>query len=104
VVEILDAARIKVDSGQTVRFLGVKGRQAAEIEQYLLKHLLGKLVILKFDEKNFIDGPNLDAYVYLKNKIFINAYLIKSGLASADTTVNHKLKAKFMRLMEKRQA
>ena len=50
VVEILDAGGIRVDSGQTVRFLGIQALQPEEVRQYLTKNLLGKLVILKFDE------------------------------------------------------
>lgn len=103
VVEILAAARIKVDSGQTVRFLGVQAVQEEEVRRYLTRRLLGKSVILRFNEGDSLDRQDVEAYVYLKNKIFVNAYLIKSGLARADTTVNHKLKAKFIRLMEKRQ-
>jgi len=53
---------------------------------------------LKFDEKHHLDRPIIDAYVYLKNKIFINAYLIKSGLATADPAISHRLKNKFARL------
>ena len=99
VVEIVDAGRIKVDSGQTVRFLGIQVRHPEEVRQYLQENLLGKLVILKFDAKPRLDRPSLEAYVYLKNKIFINAYLIKSGLAAADPAISHRLQNKFTRLM-----
>jgi hypothetical protein len=98
VVEILEAGGIRVDSGQTVRFLGIQALQPEEIRHYLTKNLLGKLVILKFDEQPHLDRPIIDAYVYLKNKIFINAYLIKSGLAAADPAISHRLKNKFVRL------
>jgi modification methylase len=98
VVEIIDAGSIRVDSGQPVRFLGVLVRQPEEVRQYLTKNLLGKLVILKFDQENLTEHPSLAAYVYLKNKIFINAYLIKSGMATADPAVEHRLKNKFARL------
>jgi hypothetical protein len=65
----------------------------------LTERLLGKFVILKFDGEAPLDKESLEAYVYLKNKIFINAHLIKAGLAEADATVKHRLKAKFIRLM-----
>jgi len=99
VVEILEAGQIRIDSGQTVRFLGVKARQEEQVRRYLSKRLLGKSVILKFDREEPVDRRILDAYVYLKNKIFINAYLIKAGLAEADMAINHRLKKKFLRLM-----
>ncbi|MCX5891882.1 MAG: DNA methyltransferase [Deltaproteobacteria bacterium] len=103
VLEITAAGRIKLDSGLTVGFLGVKAVQEEAMRRYLTERLLGKFVILKFDGEAPLDQQSLEAYVYLKNKLFINAYLIKSGLAEADTAVKHKLTAKFSRLLEKRQ-
>ncbi len=99
VVEIIDAERIRVDSGQTVHFLGIQVQRPEEVRQYLQRNLLGKMVILKFDDSNPLEGPRLEAYVYLKNKIFINAYLIKSGWAAADPGSSHRLKNRFTRLM-----
>ncbi len=98
VVEITTAGRLRVDSGQTVGFLGVKVVQKAEVRRYLTERLLGKFVILKFDGGDPPDKKSLEAYVYLKNKIFINAHLIKAGWAEADTTIDHRLKDKFVRL------
>jgi endonuclease YncB( thermonuclease family) len=63
--------------------------------------ILGKQVLLKEDYDN--DHEKNSAYVYLKNKIFINTYLIKSGMAVADSTVNHKLNKKFIKLEEQRR-
>ncbi|MCL4503178.1 MAG: site-specific DNA-methyltransferase [Deltaproteobacteria bacterium] len=100
VVEILEDAAIKLDSGQTVRFLGVKVVQAAAVRRYLTERLLGKFVLLKFDGEESLDKQELAAYVYLKNKIFINAYLIKAGLAEADIELKHRLRGRFSRLME----
>jgi DNA modification methylase len=102
VVEIPDGAGIKLDSGQTVRFLGVKVVQAAASRRYLTERLLGKSVLLKFDGEDPLDKESFEAYVYLKNKIFINAYLIKAGLAEADTTQKHRLKGKFIQLSANR--
>jgi DNA modification methylase len=99
VVEILDGG-IKLDSGRKVGFLGVKAVQEEEVRRYLTERLLGKFVILKFDGEEPIDCKCIDAYVYLKNKIFINAYLIKAGLAEADISINHRLKSRFVRLMD----
>ena len=83
----IDAGRIKLDSGQTVQFRGVEAVQTEAAVQYLTKKLLGKLVILKGDDKELPTGRCISAYVYLKNKIFINAYLIKSGLAVAESKI-----------------
>jgi site-specific DNA-methyltransferase (adenine-specific) len=36
------------------------------------------------------------AYVYLKNKTFLNAHLLKKGLAEVDLTYNYKNKERFI--------
>jgi len=43
------------------------------------------------------------AYVYLKNKIFINAYLIKSGIAQADKKREYKLRKKLLKIKNQRK-
>jgi len=48
-----------------------------------------------------LDKNTVEAYVYLKNKIFVNAYLIKSGMADADKLKDYKYKVKFMELERK---
>ena len=39
---------------------------------------------------------NLLCYLYLENKTFINAHLIKKGLVTVDTVANYKYKSKFI--------
>ena len=43
------------------------------------------------------------AYVYLKNRIFVNAYLIKSGLASPDLSLKHRYREKFIQLWKEKR-
>ena len=72
-----------------------------EALEYLRTRILGKQVLLKENSSND-QRDDFERYVYLKNKIFINAYLIKSGMASPDLAVNHKLNKKFIKLQEQR--
>jgi site-specific DNA-methyltransferase (adenine-specific) len=58
----------------------------ADAKQFLEQKVRGKQVILKYDQTKYDDSNNLLAYVYLKNKTFINAHLIKHGLAEVDTS------------------
>jgi len=97
VVEIINEETIRLDTGLIVNFLGIKIIKKEETIKYLEKYLLGKNVILKLDP-NFIEENNVKAYVYLQNKIFINAYLIKSGLGIPDLAIQHKYKEKFINL------
>ncbi|MDQ7056502.1 MAG: thermonuclease family protein [Persephonella sp.] len=71
---------------------------------YLKKYILKKEVFLKFD-KNYIANNNkeIEAYVYLKNKIFINSYLIKSGLAVVDKESEFDMKSHFLKIEENYQ-
>jgi modification methylase len=96
VTKIIDADTIELDTGLNVRFLGVQINQKAETLDYLRRRILGKQVLIKNDQ---IMGHNLvSAYVYLKNRIFVNAYLIKVGFGSPDLSIEHRLRDKFIRL------
>jgi modification methylase len=94
VVGLADDQRIRLENGQTVRFLGVRIDKPAEAEKYLREYVVNKTVILK-DRSEVEEKGVMSAYVYLKNKIFINAHLIKSGLGSPDEQVEHRLSPKF---------
>jgi modification methylase len=100
VTGIIDEQTLGLDNGHRVKFLGIRVDRRFEALEYLRKRILGKQVLLK--ENGSTDHEIISAYVYLKNKIFINAYLIKSGMASPDLAVNHKLKKKFIELQKQR--
>ena len=96
VTRIIDETSIELATGLNVRFLGVRiDKQAATLD-YLRSRVLGKNVLLK--DNQVMDNGRISAYVYLKNRIFINAYLIKVGLGSPDLSVNHRLRDKFTKL------
>lgn len=98
VVEIIDEETVKLNTGLTVKFLGIKIERKKDTLQYLQNYLLRKNIFLKFHNGKVINSNTAKAYVYLKNKIFINAFLIKSGLASPDLSEHHMYKDKFIKL------
>jgi len=98
VVDILDEQTIRLNTGLLVKFLGVKITKKEEALKYLRTRVLKKEVYLKFDNGSLLDENTIRAYVYLKNRIFVNAYLVKSGLAKADRAGNYKYKTKFIKL------
>jgi DNA modification methylase len=100
VIGVTDDRTILLDNGKLVNFLGVVIDQGEETRKYLQDYLLGKAVILKETREIGRNGV-VSGYVYLKNRIFINAYLIKSGLASPDCRVEHRYAEKFRQLAEK---
>ncbi len=98
VVDIIDEHTIKLNTGLLVKFLGVQITKKEEALKYLRNRIFKKEVYLRFDNGAVSDENTVNAYVYLKNKIFVNAYLIKSGLAEADRTREYKYKKKFIEL------
>ena len=103
VVDIGNDNTIKLNTGLIVKFSGIKIDKKEDTIHYLRKYILGKKIFLKFHNSEIIKENTVSAYVYLKNKIFVNAYLIKSGLAVPDFSVNHKYKDKFIQLWKERK-
>lgn len=101
VVEITGPDAIKLNTGLLVKFLGTKIVEEENALKYLKENLLRKEVIIKFDKCNKSTTEPVEAYVYLKNKIFINSYLIKSGLAVAEKIKDYDQKEKFLKLEKK---
>ncbi len=98
VVDIVDEQTIKLNTGLLVKFLGVKIVKKDAALEYLKNRILKKEVYLKFDNNTLVDENAVSAYVYLKNRIFVNAYLIKSTIAVPDLSKDFKLKNKFIHL------
>lgn len=96
VVEIENEHTIKLNTGLAVQFLGVKINKKNDTLNYLRDCVLGREILLRFQGNQGENNNTIKAYVYLKNKIFINTYLIKSGLGSPDISINHRLKDRFM--------
>jgi len=96
VIDIIDEQTILLNSGLKVKFLGVKVTKNQEALRYLRDYILRKEVFLRFDNNSALNKGTVEAYVYLKNKIFVNAFLIKSGIAKAERVKNYKYKVKFI--------
>jgi DNA modification methylase len=95
-VRSLEGEELVLESGVHVSLLGVKIKESQAFQSYARRYLLGKQVFLKGGEGNEASSKRVRAYVYLKNRIFVNAYLLKSGIAEA-TEEEHRLKARFWR-------
>jgi DNA modification methylase len=100
VTQIIDERTIALDDGARIAFLGVRVDKQAEALDYLRTRILGKSVFIKDPQADATNGRA--GYIYLKNRLLINAHLIKSGLGSPDLSVKHKLQSKFVRLQAQR--
>ena len=98
VTRIVGPKTVELAGGLKVSLLGIRISDRAGALEYLRRYLLGKQVFLRFDDEEEAAGGTLAAYVYLKNRIFVNAYLIKAGLASPDRKKAHRLRARFTEL------
>ncbi len=97
VEKILDDASLQLDTGLIVKFRGIQIIDFQKAKQYLNDYVLKKKVYLKFDKDYKANGNTVEAYVYLKNKIFINANLIKYGYAKTNATQDFDLKNRFLK-------
>ncbi len=106
VKEIISPELIRLSNGLIIRLIGIK--QNIEIngkaKEYLIAKLRGKKVFLKYDEIKHDPENNLMAYLYLENKTFINAHLLKENLVLVDERFDFKHKAKFLNLLENQVA
>ena len=78
----------------------MKPEKNGEAVQFLREKTRGQRVFMKFDNIKYDEKNNLLCYLYLWNKTFLNAHLIKNGLVDVDTAFDYKYKSKFSRLQE----
>jgi site-specific DNA-methyltransferase (adenine-specific) len=83
-----------------IRLIGIKQNPAlnGKATEFLREKLKGKRVFLRHDEVKYDSENHLLAYLYLENKTFVNAHLLKAGPAGVDDVGDFKYKHKFERL------
>lgn len=99
VTKILDENTIELDTGLKVRLLGVESISfnKDKTKSYLKEYVEGKQVFLKFDPSFKPNEDTVLAYLFLKNRIFINKEMIKQGVAKVPE-YNFKYKDAFVKL------
>jgi DNA modification methylase len=99
IIKILSPDTIELDTGLIVKLLGVKinNRKVGDLMKYYDNFIVGKQVYLKFDEKYKIKDKIVPAYLFLKNKIFINKELIKLNFANV-AEYDFKYKNNFIKI------
>jgi len=98
VKEIVSPEILILNNNLKIRLLGVKERpeKNGEAIKFLRKKTIGQKVFLKFDALKYDKKNYLLCYLYLRNKTFLNAHLIKNDLVYVDTTIDYKYKSKFL--------
>lgn len=102
VKEIIAPNLIVLNNDLRIKLLGVKPneRTIQQAFDFLNKKLKNQRVFLKFDNQKYDDEGNLLCYLYLKNKTFINAHLVKNKLVDVDNSLSFHYKDKFINLLK----
>jgi site-specific DNA-methyltransferase (adenine-specific) len=102
VKEVLSPEKIRLSNDLTIKLIGVKEDPIinGKATSFLIEKTKGKRVFLKYDNVKHDSENNLLCYLYLENKTFINAHLIKNGLVQVDSDIDFKYKEKFLNLLQ----
>ena len=100
VKEVINPELVKLSNGLLVRLIGVRENKAMNVVavNFIIEKTKGQKVFLKFDKQKYDNENHLLCYLYLKNKTFLNAHLIKEGFAEVDCSIDFKYKDKFIKL------
>lgn len=98
VKSVLGADTIELNTGLTVKLLGIKPIPQFENEavKFLQEKFKKRKVFLKYDSVKHDSENNLLCYVYLDNKTFINNHLVRTGFVDVDTSFDYVCQNKFL--------
>ncbi|UCH98526.1 MAG: thermonuclease family protein [Candidatus Aminicenantes bacterium] len=96
---IISPGILILNDGLKIRLIGIKEdeEKREQAVEFLENKLKGQKVFMKFDQVKSDAENNLWCYLYLKNKTFINAHLLKKKLAQVDESYDFKHKQKFLK-------
>jgi DNA modification methylase len=102
VKDILSPVLLRLDNNKIVRLAGIKERNSARDQAvtFLKEKTKRQKVFLKFEKEKYDSENNLLCYLYLKNKTFINAHLLKQNLVDVDLESCFKYKNKFIKIVD----
>jgi modification methylase len=102
VKEIISPDKLRLSNDLMIKLIGIKEDPLinGKATNFLNDKLKGKKVFLRYDSIKHDSEKNLLCYLYLENKTFINAHLIKSGLVKVDSQIDFKYSKKFQTLFE----
>lgn len=106
VKEIISPELIRLNNDSIVRLIGIKEKKDTIVKaiEFLKLKTKGQKVFLKYDETKLDENKHVLVYLYLKNKTFLNAHLIKKGLANVDLTSDYRNKNRFINYFKEKQA
>jgi site-specific DNA-methyltransferase (adenine-specific) len=95
---VISPEQMVIGDGLKIRLIGIrkKTETSRQAIQFLRDKTCGQKVFMKFDTVKHDRDNNLLCYLYLQNKTFLNAHLVKRGLVDVDTSLDYKFKEKFL--------
>ena len=101
VKSVLSPNTVILSNGLTIRLIGIKEKPSVNgnATRFLIEKTKGRKVFLKYDSVKYDSENTLLCYLYLENKTFINAHMLKNGLADVDYSIDFKYKDKFEKLI-----
>ena len=102
VKQVINPEKLLLNNDLVIRLIGVKTKNEMvnRAMEFLQDKLKNQRVFIKFDNLKYDSENNLLCYLYLQNKTFINAHLIKSKLVDVDNSFDYKYKPKFLNLIQ----
>jgi len=102
VKSIISPEELILNNNLRVKLLGIKSKKEVldKAINFLSTKLKNQRVFIKYDSIKYDSNGNLLVYLYLKNKTFINAHLVKNGLVEVDTEKEYLYKNKFIKLSQ----
>jgi len=102
VKQIINPEKILLDNDLMIKLIGIRTKKEMldKAMEFLQSKLKNQRVFIKFDNSKYDSENNLLCYLYLQNKTFINAHLIKAGLVDVDDEFDYKYKLKFLNLTQ----
>jgi site-specific DNA-methyltransferase (adenine-specific) len=102
VKEVISPEKVRLSNDLTIRLIGIRESPKANgaATKFLQDKTKGKRVFLRHDSKLYDTENVMLAYLYLENKTFVNAHLMKSGLVMLDDSIDFKYKSKFRVLFD----
>lgn len=100
--QVINPEKVLLNNDLMIKLIGVRTKKEMldKAMDFLQTKLKNQRVFIKFDNPKYDSENNLLCYLYLQNKTFINAHLIKTGLVDVDEKFDYKYKLKFLNLTQ----
>ncbi|MCL2854123.1 MAG: thermonuclease family protein [Defluviitaleaceae bacterium] len=98
--KVISPELVELNNNTVIRLIGIKqdDEQYEAAKDFLVSKFKGRRVFMKYDDVKHDKDGNLLAYLYLDNKTFINAHLLKYGYVEVDDSAPFKHTKKFSKL------